>query len=165
MIKIFDYELYSGYIMLNGKIVAYSLHNNMDILTKNLVKIAKFHNLNGDLIFDENLDKFFQEKINRVLNNKEKFNIDLSKYRYKDIYEKILEIPFGKTITYKELYNSLNKKYNMLQILNAIKNNPFIILIPCHRVVKENNISGYTPLGVEFKRKLLEYEHNLLINK
>nr|MCG2883118.1 hypothetical protein [Candidatus Nanopusillus sp.] len=113
MIKIFDYELYSGYIMLNGKIVAYSLHNNIEILTKNLVKIAKFHNLNGDLIFDENLDKFFQEKINRVLNNKEKFNIDLSKYRYKDIYEKILEIPFGKTITYKELYNSLNKKYNM----------------------------------------------------
>ena len=161
MIKIFDYGLYSGYIVLNGKIVAYSLNNNKDTLIKNLVKIAKFHNLNGDLIFDENLDKFFQEKINKVLNNKETFKLDLSKYRYKDIYEKILEIPFGKTITYKELYNSLDKKYNMLQILNAIKNNPFIILIPCHRIIKEKDISGYTPLGVEFKRKLLEYEHSL----
>ncbi|WP_231434017.1 MGMT family protein [Candidatus Nanopusillus massiliensis] len=77
-----------------------------------------------------------------MLINKEKFNIDISKYRYKYIYEKILEIPFGKTITYRELYNSLNKKYNMLPILNAIKNNPFIILIPCHRVIIENDISG-----------------------
>jgi O-6-methylguanine DNA methyltransferase len=151
--------------MLNGKIVAYSLHNNQDILIKNLVRIAKFHNLDGDLIFDENIDKFFQEKINKVLNNKGTFKLDLSKYKYKDIYEKILEIPFGKTITYRELYNSLNKKYNVLQILNAIKNNPFIILIPCHRIVKKDNISGYTPLGIKFKRKLLEYENNLLINK
>jgi methylated-DNA-[protein]-cysteine S-methyltransferase len=52
----------------------------------------------------------------------------------------------------------------MLQILNAIKNNPFIILIPCHRIIKEDNISGYTPLGIEFKRKLLEYENNLSIS-
>ncbi len=158
MIKIFDYELYSGYIIASGKILAYSLNENIDILIKNLEKIAKFHRINGDLIFDENIDRFFMEKIVKILNNKEKFNIELNIYRYKEVYEKILEIPYGATITYKQLYHKLNKKYSMIEILNAIRNNPFIILIPCHRIVKENDISNYTPLGRKFKEKLLEYE-------
>ncbi|BFI73503.1 methylated-DNA--protein-cysteine methyltransferase [Nanoarchaeota archaeon] len=154
MINIFNQQFYSGYIIKENKILAYSLNTNQEKLIKQLESIARFHNLDGDLIFDEKLDKFFEEKIKKFLNG-ERFSFDLSYYRNKEVYEELSKL--DKLITYKELKEKVNISY--IELIRTLKNNPFIILIPCHRVIKSNNeVGGYTPLGKEFKIKLLKME-------
>jgi methylated-DNA-[protein]-cysteine S-methyltransferase len=156
MIKILGEEFYSGYIIKEGKVLAYSLNKDQEKLIEQLKSIAIFHNLDGDLFFDEKLDKFFEERIEKVLNG-EKFSFNLSKYKFNEVYEEILKIEKGKVISYKELKEKTGLSY--INIIRALKNNPFIILIPCHRVIKSNkNIGEYTPLGKEFKEKLLRFE-------
>jgi len=66
------------------------------------------------------------------------------------------KIPYGKTITYKELAERLDTKaYRAVGI--ALSKNPIPILIPCHRVVSKQGLGGYSS-GVEIKRELLKLE-------
>ncbi|MGB9674903.1 MAG: methylated-DNA--[protein]-cysteine S-methyltransferase [Nanopusillaceae archaeon] len=156
MINVIDKELFSGYIVKETKILAYSLGYDQESLIKHIEKIAKFHNLDGDLVFDENMDKFFQEAIYRALRG-EKYKFELNLYKYNKVYEELLKVERGKTITYKELKDRTGLNYR--EIILALKYNPFIILIPCHRVIKSNgDLGNYTPLGREFKEKLLKFE-------
>ena len=71
-------------------------------------------------------------------------------------------IPRGKTITYKELARKLGNARAARAVGNALANNPFAPLIPCHRVVKsDGRIGGYSgPGGVKTKRKFLGKERN-----
>lgn len=81
----------------------------------------------------------------------------------KEVWNMLLEIPYGKTITYGELAEQIALKRNMKKmsaqaIGNAVHKNPLPIFIPCHRVVGKNkNLVGYG-LGMDLKIKLLEFE-------
>jgi len=157
--KLFDYDLISGFLVKDGKVLAYSLTFNKEDLIKHLNKINSFHGLNAEIIFDKDLDKYFEEKIREFFKlRRNPLNIDIRKYRYYGVYEELLKIPFGETISYSELYKKV-KKYGFFEIIRALIYNPFIIFIPCHRVVKKNGeIGGYTPLGKEFKERILRFE-------
>jgi len=70
----------------------------------------------------------------------------------------LLEIPFGETRTYGELAKLLKTSPRALgQALGA---NPLPILIPCHRVVAEDGLGGFSG-GEAWKRKLLAWEEAL----
>jgi len=157
--KLFGYDLVSGFLVKDGKVLAYSLAFNKENLVKHLDKINIFHGLNAEIVFDKNLEKYFEEKINEFFRNKKNtLNIDIRLYKYREVYEELLKIPFGETITYSELYNRVGE-YKFFEIIMALKHNPFIIFIPCHRVIrKDGEIGGYTPLGKEFKEKILKFE-------
>jgi len=157
--KVLGYELLSGFLVRDNEILAYSLHFNKDSLVKHLNEINKFHTLNAEIVFDKNLDKLFEEKIMELFNfNKNPLKINIRRYRYYEVYDELLKIPFGKIITYSELYKRVGK-YKFFEIIKALAHNPFIIFIPCHRVIrKDGGIGGYTPLGKEFKEKILRFE-------
>ncbi len=61
-------------------------------------------------------------------------------------------VPFGRTITYGELYPPSPRLAGQ-----ALRRNPYPIVIPCHRVVSRKGIGGFTP-RIELKVKLLEHE-------
>lgn len=70
------------------------------------------------------------------------------------------QIPVGGTRSYKDIASTL--KTNPRPVGNACRNNPIPIIIPCHRVVAEKDIGGYSgkkkgPL-IDIKRWLLEHE-------
>ena len=70
-------------------------------------------------------------------------------------------IPFGKTISYLELAQSLGDKKLVRAVGNANGKNKIAILIPCHRVIGANgNLVGYAG---ELWRKhwLLEHEKSV----
>lgn len=80
----------------------------------------------------------------------------------KRVWELLLEIPYGKTITYGELAKTLECKAAQA-IGNAVGRNPISILIPCHRIVGAGGkLTGYAG-GVEKKEALLKLEKDHLI--
>ena len=75
----------------------------------------------------------------------------------------LLEIPYGETLTYKDIANKLmeSKKYERMSsqaVGGAVGANPISLIIPCHRVVgTSGSLTGYAG-GLGRKLKLLELE-------
>jgi AraC family transcriptional regulator of adaptative response/methylated-DNA-[protein]-cysteine methyltransferase len=77
------------------------------------------------------------------------------------VWKELLEIPFGKTKTYQDLADKLDKSNSSRAIGNANGSNLVSIIIPCHRVIhKDKKRMGYAG-GVWRKKKLLEIESRL----
>lgn len=89
-----------------------------------------------------------------------KFPLDLrpGTHFQKKVWESLLTIPYGVTRSYKWLAKSINNPNSARAVGNANGQNPLSIVIPCHRVVRENGeLGGYTG-GVQIKRYLLGLE-------
>ena len=74
------------------------------------------------------------------------------------VYKKLLEVPPGKIITYGELAKAVGLKNGQRKIGQIMKNNPFPIIIPCHRVVKSDGTIGGYAYGSERKKHMLSKE-------
>jgi|Deesub1362B_J571_1020462.scaffolds.fasta_scaffold00631_8 O-6-methylguanine DNA methyltransferase len=74
------------------------------------------------------------------------------------VWEALLEIPYGKTVTYGELARWIGRPRAARAVGGAVGANPIPIVVPCHRVVpKTGGIGNYGP-GPHWKRKLLRLE-------
>lgn len=80
------------------------------------------------------------------------------------VWEILLQIPYGETMTYGEIARRLAEKQGLSQMSaqavgGAVGHNEISIIIPCHRVVGTNgSLTGYAG-GIDKKVKLLELEH------
>ncbi len=78
----------------------------------------------------------------------------------KKVWQELLKIPFGKTSSYMELSKRLGDVKAIRAVASANGKNPLWIVIPCHRVIGNNNtLTGYAG-GLEKKKWLLQHEHN-----
>jgi methylated-DNA--[protein]-cysteine S-methyltransferase len=76
----------------------------------------------------------------------------------KRVWQLLLEIPYGETITYGELAQKAGTPKAARAIGVAIGDNPFSIIVPCHRVIgKDNSLTGYGG-GFDVKKYLLAHE-------
>lgn len=75
----------------------------------------------------------------------------------KIIWKALLNIPEGKTVTYKELAQKIGKPKAVRAVANAVGANPCAPTIPCHRVVRnDGKLGGYSGGGgIKTKRTLL----------
>ena len=82
----------------------------------------------------------------------------------------MLEIPYGKTVTYGDLAEKMAKKRNKDKMSSqaigqAVSKNPISIIVPCHRVIgKDGSLVGYAG-GIDKKKSLLELEMHGKIDK
>lgn len=68
-------------------------------------------------------------------------------------------IPYGETMTYGEIAQSLKSAARAVGV--ACGANPLPIILPCHRVVSERGLGGFSGLGgIATKRRLLALEEN-----
>ena len=83
------------------------------------------------------------------------------------VWQILLEIPYGQTVTYGEIARKMNKMKNTSNsscmsaqaVGGAVGHNEVSVIIPCHRVVGTNgSLTGYAG-GIEKKIALLELEH------
>ena len=80
----------------------------------------------------------------------------------KRVWDSLLEIPYGETVTYGDLAKKIGCK-SAQAIGGAVGRNPISILVPCHRVVGANGaLTGYAG-GVETKEALLKLEKDHLV--
>lgn len=75
------------------------------------------------------------------------------------VWQGLLEIPFGKTISYLELSKQLGDVKAIRAVASANGKNPLWIVVPCHRVVgTDGSLTGYAG-GLWRKKWLLEHEN------
>ena len=81
----------------------------------------------------------------------------------KAVWEIMLTIPYGKTMTYGEIADRIAKqkgieKMSAQAVGGAVGHNAISLIIPCHRVIGTNgSLTGYAG-GIDKKIKLLELE-------
>lgn len=75
------------------------------------------------------------------------------------VWQGLLEIPFGKTISYLELSEKLGDVKAIRAVATANGKNPLWIVVPCHRVIgTDGSLTGYAG-GLWRKKWLLEHEN------
>lgn len=78
----------------------------------------------------------------------------------KKVWNKLVDIPFGKTASYGELSKKLGDPNYVRAVGNANGKNPIAIVIPCHRIIgSTGNLVGYAG-GLWRKKWLLDFEGN-----
>lgn len=77
------------------------------------------------------------------------------------VWKNLLDIPFGKSITYQHLAEEMGNPKACRAIGNAIGANPIALLIPCHRIVQKSGALGGYRWGVEKKRQALNHEKQI----
>lgn len=76
----------------------------------------------------------------------------------KQVWTGLRGIPYGKTVSYKDIGVKIGKPKAARAVGLANNRNPIPIFIPCHRVIGSNGtLTGYRG-GLELKKKLLEME-------
>lgn len=82
----------------------------------------------------------------------------------REVWEILLQIPYGATATYGDISKRLAKKMGLEKMSaqavgGAVGHNEISIIIPCHRVVgTSGSLTGYAG-GIDKKVRLLELEH------
>lgn len=76
----------------------------------------------------------------------------------KKVWQKLVTVPYGKTITYSELALQVGYEKGVRAVANAVGRNPIMIVVPCHRVIGKNGrLTGYRG-GLAMKVALLQSE-------
>jgi methylated-DNA-[protein]-cysteine S-methyltransferase len=103
------------------------------------------------------LDLYFDGKLSEF-----KTHIDITEGTpfQRSVWKKLLGIPYGKTVTYKEIAEKVGKPAAARAVGNAVGANPIPIVIPCHRVLASNGLGGYSG-GINIKKDLLRVEGTL----
>ena len=75
------------------------------------------------------------------------------------VWKGLLEIPYGKTMSYLELSKKLGDVKAIRAVASANGKNPLWIVVPCHRVIgTDGSLTGYAG-GLWRKKWLLEHEN------
>jgi methylated-DNA-[protein]-cysteine S-methyltransferase len=75
------------------------------------------------------------------------------------VWKSLLEIPYGKTISYMDQTKKLGDTKAIRAVASANGKNPLWIVVPCHRVIGTNgSLTGYAG-GLSRKKWLIEHEN------
>src|SRR5262245_35626242 len=78
------------------------------------------------------------------------------------VWSELQNIPYGETISYKELAERIGKPKAVRAVGAANGANPIPIIIPCHRVIgNDGSLTGFGG-GLPLKKRLLELESRQL---
>jgi AraC family transcriptional regulator, regulatory protein of adaptative response / methylated-DNA-[protein]-cysteine methyltransferase len=110
-------------------------------------------------------DSALREPVKKILNhlgNKEpKLDLPLdirSTAFQRQVWEQLRAIPYGQTVSYGAVAKALGKPGAVRAVGRACATNPVALVIPCHRVVREDQSLGGYRWGLERKQKLIDRE-------
>ena len=74
------------------------------------------------------------------------------------VWQALRRIPRGETASYQAIATAIGQPKAVRAVANACANNRVALVIPCHRVIREDGKLGGYRWGVERKEKLLATE-------
>lgn len=163
IIRIKRYESPCGVLMLGSFgdklcLCDWQVEKHRDHVDRRLKRIlnAEFEEETSEVIEKavEQLDEFFAER-------RREFDVPLlfvGTDFQKTVWNELLKIPFGKTISYGEMARRIGMPKAVRAVANANGANSMSIFAPCHRVIgSDHSLTGYGG-GLDAKRTLLELE-------
>lgn len=80
------------------------------------------------------------------------------------VYKITRTIPYGEFRTYKGIAKKIGLPGAARAVGNALSRNPIPLIIPCHRVIRENGeMGGFTaPGGIDLKIRMIKMETGIL---
>jgi len=110
-------------------------------------------------------DSALRESVQKILNHLDKneprldLPLDIKATAFqRQVWEHLREIPYGQTVSYGDVAKALGKPGAVRAVGRACATNPVALVIPCHRVVREDKTLGGYRWGLDRKKKLLEHE-------
>jgi AraC family transcriptional regulator of adaptative response/methylated-DNA-[protein]-cysteine methyltransferase len=76
------------------------------------------------------------------------------------VWQALRNIPAGQTRSYAQLAQAIEQPGAVRAVGTACGANPIAVLIPCHRVVREDGGLGGYRWGIERKQRLLDRERS-----
>ncbi len=81
----------------------------------------------------------------------------------REVWKQIACIGYGDTTTYSDIAHRLNRPSAQRAVGRAVGSNPFIVVVPCHRVLGAGGkLTGYSG-GLKAKEWLLKHEGALIM--
>jgi methylated-DNA-[protein]-cysteine S-methyltransferase len=79
------------------------------------------------------------------------------------VWEAMSQVPYGKTASYLDIAQTLQKPKSVRAVGTAIGRNPVLIVAPCHRIIGKNGgLTGYRG-GLDMKKQLLMLENTSFV--
>jgi len=76
----------------------------------------------------------------------------------RQVWQQLRAIPYGQTHSYSEVARAIGQQTAVRAVARACATNPVALVIPCHRVIREDKTLGGYRWGLERKKKLLQAE-------
>jgi AraC family transcriptional regulator of adaptative response/methylated-DNA-[protein]-cysteine methyltransferase len=76
----------------------------------------------------------------------------------RQVWDRLRVIPVGQTHSYSQVAKAIGQEKAVRAVARACATNPVALVIPCHRVIREDKSLGGYRWGLERKKKLLEQE-------
>lgn len=77
---------------------------------------------------------------------------------HQKVWQALRHIPRGEVRSYSELAAMAGNPRATRAVASACGSNPFVVIVPCHRVVRRDRGLGGFSWGLDLKRRLLERE-------
>jgi len=88
---------------------------------------------------------------------------NLTRFQW-DVLKATMKIPLGQTRTYKWVAGQIGKPNAVRAVGQALKRNPYPLIIPCHRVIKEDgSLGAYAGRYNRKKAGLLDKEKEIVL--
>lgn len=148
---------------MSGRIIAETPVGLLEILSdgESLTAIRKYDaadkNISGDRLAieaEKQLREYFAGK-------RKKFDLPIAPHGTdfrQAVWRALMEIPYGETRSYGEIAAAVGKPSAQRAAGSAIGDNPLLIIIPCHRVIRSDGGLGGFSAGTEMKEFLLKLE-------
>lgn len=110
---------------------------------------------------DEGLAPELEQTLRHLDNPRMAFDLplDLAGSTFqRQVWEALRQIPVGQTASYRDIARHLDQPQAFRAVANACGANPIAVIVPCHRVLRQDGGLGGYRWGLERKRQLLDRE-------
>jgi methylated-DNA-[protein]-cysteine S-methyltransferase len=155
------YESSIGYIVIvtrNGKIIS------LDVKGEGMYEARKVvSKLHPDATESLAPFKTIRTLLDRYLQGREvdfEIEVDISHLGTftQNVLDELRSIPYGETRTYGWLAKKVGKPGAARAVGQALKRNPIPIILPCHRIIRDDGSIGGFSMGINIKERLLALE-------
>jgi AraC family transcriptional regulator of adaptative response/methylated-DNA-[protein]-cysteine methyltransferase len=120
----------------------------------------------AQLFYDEDALKESVEAIIGLVDHPKStipFSLDMRGTEFqKKVWNALVTIPVGKTISYRDLAETIGSPNAARAVARACAANNLALVIPCHRVIRRDGSSAGYRWGCEIKKRLIKCEQEFL---